>query len=76
MRYLIAILLPPLAVFSCGKLFQAILNIPLTLFFYLPGLLHALLVVNAYNADQRNRQMIKALGGKDPGHKSFRMSLK
>lgn len=40
---IIAILLPPLAVFlKAGLGMQLILNIILTLIFYLPGLLHAL----------------------------------
>jgi len=47
MRYLLAFLLPPLAVLLCGKPFQAILNCALTLCFYLPGLLHALFVVSS-----------------------------
>ncbi|MFZ4779617.1 MAG: YqaE/Pmp3 family membrane protein, partial [Terrimicrobiaceae bacterium] len=31
MRYLLAIILPPLAVLLCGKPFQAVLNLILTL---------------------------------------------
>jgi len=53
MKYLIAILLPPLAVLMCGKLFQALLNVLLTLCFYFPGMLHAILVVHSENADRR-----------------------
>ena len=37
MRYIIAIFLPPLAVFLCGKPLQALLNILLTLLFWVPG---------------------------------------
>jgi uncharacterized membrane protein YqaE (UPF0057 family) len=48
MRYLIAILLPPLAVFLCGKPIQAIINIFLTLAFWIPGVVHALFVVNSH----------------------------
>ena len=40
------ILLPPLAVLLCGKPFQAILSIPLTLLGWAPGVIHALFVVN------------------------------
>lgn len=43
---IIAILLPPLAVFlKTSALGPTILSIVLTIFFYLPGLLHALWVV-------------------------------
>ena len=46
MLYLVAILVPPLAVLLCGKPFQALLNIVLTLLIYFPGMIHAILVVN------------------------------
>ncbi len=61
MRYLLALVLPPLAVLSCGKPFQAILNVALTLCFIVPGIVHALLVVSSYNADVRNRALIRAV---------------
>ncbi len=53
MRYLLAILLPPLAVLLCGKPFLAILNLLLTLCFWIPGVVHALFVVNSHLADLR-----------------------
>mgnify|MGYP006174169009 FL=1 len=59
MLYLIAILLPPLAVLLAGKPFQAILNLLLTLMLYVPGLLHALLVVHNHYADRRNERLIR-----------------
>ncbi|MBU2099120.1 MAG: YqaE/Pmp3 family membrane protein [Gammaproteobacteria bacterium] len=61
MRYLIAILLPPLAVFLCGKPFQAILNIFLTLLFWVPGMIHAILVVHNHLEDKRANRIIKAM---------------
>lgn len=61
MRYLIAILLPPLAVFLCGKPFQALLNIILTLLFWIPGMVHALLVVHNHLEDKRADRIIKAM---------------
>jgi uncharacterized membrane protein YqaE (UPF0057 family) len=72
--YLVAILLPPLAVLLCGKPFQALLNCLLTLCFYVPGLIHALLVVQAHKADQRQRALIEAMGGTVPKPRSFRLS--
>lgn len=36
MRYLLAIVLPPVAVLLCGKLIQFILNFFLTLCFWIP----------------------------------------
>jgi uncharacterized membrane protein YqaE (UPF0057 family) len=61
MRYLIAILLPPLAVFLCGKPFQGIFNIFLTLLFWIPGMIHALLVVHNHLEDKRANRIIKAM---------------
>ena len=61
MRYLLAIILPPVAVLLCGKPFQALLNFVLTLLGWLPGAIHALVVVNSHKADKRNDKLIKAI---------------
>ena len=61
MRYLIAILLPPLAVFLCGKPIQGIINIFLTLAFWIPGVIHALFVVNSHLADKRTEKIVDAI---------------
>lgn len=63
MRYIIAIFLPPLAVFLCAKPFQAILNIFLTLLFWVPGVIHALIVVHNHIADKRTDRIVKAIEG-------------
>ena len=61
MRYLLAILLPPVAVLLCGKPFLAILNLLLTLCFWVPGVVHALFVVNSHLADLRVKELAQAL---------------
>lgn len=61
MMYLLAILLPPLAVLLCGKPVQALLNLLLTLFFWVPGIVHAVLVVHSREEDQRARRIEKAI---------------
>jgi uncharacterized membrane protein YqaE (UPF0057 family) len=49
MLYLIGLIFPPIAVMACGKPWQAILvTLPLTLLFWLPGVLHAWAVVSAH----------------------------
>jgi uncharacterized membrane protein YqaE (UPF0057 family) len=48
MLYLVAVIVPPLAVLLCGKPLQALLSIVLSLIFYFPGLIHALFVVHNY----------------------------
>jgi uncharacterized membrane protein YqaE (UPF0057 family) len=61
-RFILAIFLPPLAVLMCGKPFQAVANIFLTLAFWVPGVIHALLVVNNRLADQRVKELARAIG--------------
>ena len=61
MRYFIAIICPPAAVLLCGKPFQAVLNLILTLCFWIPGVVHALFVVNSHLADRRMQKMILAV---------------
>ena len=56
MLYFLAMVLPPLAVLFTGRKTAAILNIPLTLAGWLPGVLHAVLVVNEHKADQRAKR--------------------
>ena len=64
MRYFLAIVLPPLAVLLCGKPIQFILNIFLTLLLWIPGVIHAILVVNSHLADKRTDRIIKAAKAK------------
>ena len=61
MRYLLAIILPPVAVLLCGKPFQAVFNLILTMCFWIPGVVHALFVVNSHLADVRAEKMIAAV---------------
>ena len=65
MRYLLAILLPPLAVFLCGKPVQGIISIFLTLAFWIPGVVHALFVVHNHLADQRTEKIVDAIRDND-----------
>ena len=59
--YLLAILLPPVAVLICGKPLQALINLGLCLFLYIPGMVHAIMVVNEYKADRRAEKIGKEL---------------
>lgn len=58
MMYLLAIILPPVAVLFSGKPFQALLNLILTLLLWLPGAIHAILVVKDHKDDKRMQQFI------------------
>lgn len=53
MLYFLAIVLPPLAVLLCGRPLSALLNLVLTLFLWVPGAVHACLIVHDHNADKR-----------------------
>jgi uncharacterized membrane protein YqaE (UPF0057 family) len=64
MRYFLAIVLPPVAVLLCGKPVQAVLNLILTLFFWVPGMVHALFVVHSHLEDRRAERIIHAMGGR------------
>jgi uncharacterized membrane protein YqaE (UPF0057 family) len=60
MRYLLALVLPPVAVLLCGKPFQAILNVLLCLLLIVPGVIHAMLVVRNHYEEQRTKRLVKA----------------
>ena len=60
MMYLLAILLPPVAVLLSGKPIQALLNLILTIFFLDPGAIHAILVVKDHKDDKRMQMYINA----------------
>lgn len=64
MLYLLAIILPPVAVLLTGRPFQALLNVLLTLLVWIPGVVHAILVVNEYKADKRADRISRSLRGR------------
>ncbi|AWB66344.1 YqaE/Pmp3 family membrane protein [Saccharobesus litoralis] len=61
MMYLLAILLPPLAVLFIGRPIQALLNLVLTLFFWIPGAIHAVLLVHSKKQDKRTKEIVDAI---------------
>ena len=61
MLYLVAVIFPPLAVLLCGKPVQAVLNVFLSLLFYIPGLIHAIAVVADHNANNRTDKIVRAM---------------
>jgi uncharacterized membrane protein YqaE (UPF0057 family) len=61
MRYALAILLPPLAVFKFKRPTQTVLNVALTLCFYLPGALHAALLVYDHSEQLRAQSIENAI---------------
>jgi uncharacterized membrane protein YqaE (UPF0057 family) len=55
--YLLAILFPPVAVLLCGKPFQALLNFLLCFLLYIPGMIHAIMVVKDKKDDKRFKRL-------------------
>jgi uncharacterized membrane protein YqaE (UPF0057 family) len=53
--YLLALIIPPVAVFICGTVNQVILNVILWLCGCIPGVFHAFVVVLRYNNKNANR---------------------
>lgn len=61
MLYLLAILLPPIAVLFVGRPILALLNLFLCLFFYIPGIVHAIFLVHSAKSDKRQKELIEAM---------------
>ena len=56
MMYLLAILLPPVAVLIVGRPFQAFINFLLLLIFWVPASIHACFVVADSKAEKRAKR--------------------
>ena len=61
MRSLLAILCPPLAVLASGTPSQAAANCGLTLLFFVPGVVHALGVVDRYTVVRQYESVMRAM---------------
>ena len=55
LRYFFCVVLPPLAVLMTGRFGSFFLSILLTLLGWIPGVIHAALVVNDYHEEVRAR---------------------
>ena len=67
MLYLLAIILPTVAVLLIGRPLTALLNVFLTCLFWVPGIIHAFMVVNEYKADKRANRMARTINRPRPG---------
>ncbi|HTD99424.1 MAG TPA: YqaE/Pmp3 family membrane protein [Mucilaginibacter sp.] len=59
MRYFLCILFPPAAVLTTGRIGAFILSCILTLFLWIPGVIHAVLVTNDFYESRRHRQLMR-----------------
>jgi uncharacterized membrane protein YqaE (UPF0057 family) len=53
LRYFFCVVLPPVAVLMTGRITSFVLSLLLTLLGWVPGVIHACLVVNDYQAEHR-----------------------
>ncbi len=60
LRYFFCIVLPPLAVLLTGRIGSFLLSLLLTLLGWIPGIIHACLVVNDYHEDERVARLAAA----------------
>ena len=61
MRYFLCILFPPAAVFTTGRIGALILNIILCFFFWIPAIIHAILVTNDFYEARRHRRLVRVV---------------
>lgn len=62
MLYLVAVLIPPLAVLLCGKPFQALINLILWIpTIHIGAMVHAIFVVHNHYADRRNQEILRQI---------------
>ena len=55
LRYIFCVALPPVAVLMTGRILSFLLSLLLTLAGWGPGVIHACLVVNDYQAEHRKQ---------------------
>ena len=58
---LLCIFLPPVAVLFCGKPIQALINLLLSFIFWIPGVIHAWIVVSDKREDKKHKEMVRAV---------------
>lgn len=64
MDIFLAIFFPPLAVLIKGKPISALLNCFLCLFGWLPGIIHAIMIVSKVNNDRKHEETLRAINRK------------
>lgn len=61
LRYFFCFVMPPLAVLLTGRLGSFFLSIILTVLGWVPGVVHAIIVVNDYHNEQRAERLARSL---------------
>lgn len=60
MLYILAVVLPPLAVVLAGKPQKFLTSLILTILFWVPGIIHAWIAINRANGERRDHRLLKA----------------
>ncbi len=60
LRFFFAVVLPPLAVIMTGRMGSFLLSLILTLLGWIPGVIHAILVVVDYENEKRDKRLLEA----------------
>lgn len=61
MRYFLCFVCPPLAVLSTGRIIGTFVSGALTLFYWVPGVIHALLCVRDFNQQHQTKKIIRVM---------------
>lgn len=64
MRLFLCFIFPPFAVMLHGKPFSAIFNMLLCMFFWVPGVIHALAVNSQAHESRQTKKIVRAIEGK------------
>lgn len=64
MKYLLCIILPPVACLAVNRKGAFVLNLILTLCLWIPGVIHAFMVVNGAENDRRHQEQLAAIRDK------------
>lgn len=60
MLYLLAVLLPPLAVVLAGKPSKVLTSLVLTLLLWVPGIIHAWITIGRARQEKRDKRLLAA----------------
>ena len=60
LRYFFCVVLPPVAILMTGRMGSFLLSLLLTLFGWIPGIVHAVLVVSDYENEKRLKRLPRA----------------
>jgi uncharacterized membrane protein YqaE (UPF0057 family) len=72
MRYLLALVLPPAAVLLSGKPRSLLASVPLTVCFWVPGVLHAILVIHRAGLEERAERLASVVLAREERRRQLR----